>query len=164
MEIITPGVGLIFWTAILFLITFFILSKVAFKPIAAALKEREDSIDEALSASAKAKDEVAGLKTEIGEMKKEARAEREIIIKEAKDAASKIVTEAQNRAKEDSARIVASAQETIQNEKKAALAEVKNEVAKLSLNIASRLIKKQLSDDASQKSLVQEYLKDANFN
>ena len=164
MEIVTPGIGLLFWTATLFLITLFLLSKFAFKPIATALKEREDSIDKALSASSKAKEEVAGLKDEIEEMKKSARAEKETILKEAKESAGKIVQEAQTKAKDESNRIIATAQEAIQSEKKAALTEMKQQVATFSLSIASKLIKQQLSNDASQKSLIQEYLKEANFN
>ncbi len=164
MEIVTPGIGLIFWTSILFLLVLLILGKVAFKPIAKALKSREEEIEKALNASSKAKEEVDMLKEEIDKMKKEARAEREQILKEAKETANKIVSEAQEKAKEEGTRIIASAQESIQNEKNAALVEVRKQVGQLSLEIAEKLIRKELSNDASQKELVNKFLEDLNAN
>ncbi len=164
MDIVTPGVGLIFWTALLFLLVLVVLRRFAYKPILEAVKAREDSIKEALSSSSKAKDEVEVLKKEIEDMKKEARAERETIIKDAKEAADKLLSEKQEVAKKEYDRIVASAQEDIQNEKNAALAEVKNQVAKFSVEIAEKLLRKELSDEDYQKKLINELLDDTKLN
>ena len=164
MDIVTPGIGLIFWTALLFSLVLVVLRKFAYKPILQTVKAREDSIREALSSSSKAKDEVEALKKEIEEMKQTARAEREIILKEAKDSASKIMTESQDSARKEYERIVASAQEDIQNEKKAALAEVKNQVAKFSVEIAEMLLRKELSDEDYQKKLINEMLDETKLN
>ncbi len=164
MEIVTPGIGLIFWTSILFLIVLVVLGRVAFKPIAAALKSREEEIEKALSASSQAKEEVDTLKGEIDKMKKDARAEREQILKEAKDAASKIVSEAQEKANEERTKIVASAQEAIQSEKHQAIAEVRKQVASLSLDIAEKVIRQNLSSNDAQKKLVNQFLDEVNGN
>jgi len=164
MEIVTPSIGLIFWTSILFLIVLVVLGRVAFKPIAAALKSREEEIEKALSASSQAKEEVDTLKGEIDKMKKDARAEREQILKEAKDAASKIVSEAQEKANEERTKIVASAQEAIQSEKHQAIAEVRKQVASLSLDIAEKVIRQNLSSNDAQKKLVNQFLDEVNGN
>ena len=164
MEIVTPGIGLIFWTSILFSIVLVVLGRVAFKPIAAALKSREEEIEKALSASSQAKEEVDTLKGEIDKMKKDARAEREQILKEAKDAASKIVSEAQEKANEERTKIVASAQEAIQSEKHQAIAEVRKQVASLSLDIAEKVIRQNLSSNDAQKKLVNQFLDEVNGN
>ncbi|MBT33563.1 MAG: ATP synthase F0 subunit B [Thalassobius sp.] len=164
MDIVTPGIGLIFWTALLFALVLVVLRKFAYNPILQTVKAREDSIREALSSSSKAKDEVEVLKKEIEEMKQTARAEREIILKEAKDSASKIMTESQDSARKEYERIVASAQEDIRNEKKAALAEVKNQVAKFSVEIAEKLLRKELSDEDYQKKLINELLDETKLN
>ncbi|UZR95045.1 F0F1 ATP synthase subunit B [Chondrinema litorale] len=164
MDIVTPGIGLIFWTALLFSLVLVVLRKFAYKPILQTVKAREDSIKEALSSSTKAKDEVEALKKDIEEMKQTARAEREIILKEAKDSAGKIITESQDAARKEYERIVASAQEDIRNEKKAALAEVKNQVAKFSVEIAEKLLRKELSDEDYQKKLINELLDETKLN
>jgi F-type H+-transporting ATPase subunit b len=164
MDIVTPGIGLIFWTALLFLLVLVVLRKFAYKPILEAVREREDSIREALSSSTKAKDEVEGLKKEIEEMKLTARAERETILKDAKDTAGKILAESQEAAKKEYERIVSAAQEDIQNEKKAALAEVKDQVAKFSVEIAEKLLRAELSDGKQQEKLINELLKETKLN
>jgi len=164
MDIVTPSIGLIFWTALLFTLTLIILRSVAFKPIAKALKERENSIEEALQAADKAQADVSKLEGEIDQMKKEARAEREEILKEAQAKANKIVTDAQEQAKEEQAKVIKAAQDAIQSEKNAALAEVKQQVASISLDIAEKIIRKNLADDSSQKQLVENLIDDIKLN
>lgn len=164
MEIVTPGIGLIFWTSLCFLSVVFLLGKVAVKPIAAALKEREDSIAEALSASEKAKSEVDDLKAEVEKLKKEARAEREEIINEARKNANQIIAEAQEKAKEESNRIIKDAQESIANERDAALAKVRSEVGRISVDIAEKIIRKELKEDVAQESLINDMIKDIRLN
>ncbi len=164
MDIVAPGIGLIFWSSLLFLSVLLILGKVAFKPIAAALKNREEEIEKALSASSQAKQEVDALKSEIEKMKKEARAEREQMLKEAKENASKIVTEAQEKAKDEYNRILGSAQAAIQNEKRAAVADMRKQAATLSLEIAEKVLRTQLSNDEAQRKLVSKFLDEASAN
>jgi F-type H+-transporting ATPase subunit b len=164
MEIVTPGIGLIFWTALLFLIVLFILGRVAFKPISEALKEREESIAKALNASVQAQEDVGKLKSEIDEMKKKAREEREEILKEAKAKATQLVSEAQEKAKEEGNRIISAAQEAIQSEKNAAMTEVKQQVAALALDIAEKVLRKELSNATAQKALINDLLKEAKLN
>ncbi len=164
MALVEPGIGLIFWTSAAFIILWVFLGKVAWKPILKAIKDRENSIAEALDSSKHAKSEVEKLKGEINDMKLLARNEREGILKEAKENASKIIAEAQEKAREEGNRLIVSAQEAIQNEKKAALAEVKDQVAKLSLEIAERVIRQQLATDSAQQALVNDMLKELKLN
>ncbi|MEH0157496.1 F0F1 ATP synthase subunit B [Limibacter armeniacum] len=158
MSIITPGIGLIFWTTLFFLIVVFILGKKVFPEIAKALREREDSIDKALNEAETARKDVAGLKADIDKMKQEARAERQEIIKEAEGQAKKIVVDAQEAAKSEGDRIIKEARESIEAEKRAAMAEVKDQVATLSLEIAEKVIRQKLEADEAQKQLVKELL------
>jgi F-type H+-transporting ATPase subunit b len=164
MELVTPGLGLIFWTSFLFLVVLFLLSRFAWKPIVTALHEREQSIADALNAAQKAKDDMASLTAKNQELLKEAQTEREKIMKEAKAVADKMIAEAKERATVESNRIIAAAQEAIRNEKQSALAEVKTQVATLSLLIAEKLIRKNLQSDDSQIALVQTFLKETKLN
>lgn len=164
MDLITPGFGLIFWQTVTFLAVLFILGKFAWKPILTALKEREDSIEDALSAAEKAKQEIANLKAENEKLLDEARLERDKILKDATAAANKLKDEAREDAGKISAKMVEDAKNAIGNEKKAALAEIKSEVAMLSIQIAEKLLRKNLEDDKAQKSLVNEFINDLNNN
>ena len=164
MELITPGFGLIFWQTVTFLAVLFILGKFAWKPILTALKEREDSIEDALNAAEQAKQEMANLKAENEKLLDEARLERDKILKDATAAANKLKDEAKDEAGKISAKMLEDAKNAINNEKKAALAEIKNEVAVLSIQIAEKLLRKNLADDKAQKSLVDEFIKDLNNN
>lgn len=164
MEIVTPGIGLIFWTSLSFLIVVLIVGKFAVKPIAEALKEREDSIDQALKAAEKAKAEVENLKATQEQVRKEIREEREKILADAKSQANKILAEAQEKAKAEVTRMTTAAQEAIRAEKEAAVAKVKSEVGKIAVNIAEMLLKKELSDKTVQEDLIARLLKEANLN
>lgn len=164
MELITPGFGLIFWQTVTFLAVVFILGKYAWKPILNALKEREDSIEDALSAAEKAKQEMAELKAENEKLLDQARLERDKILKDATAAANKMKDEAREEAGKISAKMLEDAKNAINNEKKAALSEIKSEVAVLSIQIAEKLLRKNLEDDNTQKSLVNEFIKDLNNN
>lgn len=164
MDIVTPGVGLVFWTSISFLIVLFILSKFAWGPIINGLKSREASIQEALDAAKKAQADIKKLESKNEQLAQEAREERDRIVKEARETAAKTVEEAQAKATAEYNRTVSSAQGEIEREKEAALKEIRNQVAELSLAVAEKLIKRQLADDASQKQLVDEYIKDLNIN
>jgi F-type H+-transporting ATPase subunit b len=164
MELLTPGTGLIIWQAIIFLALFFLLSKLAWKPIVSSLKEREQSIQSALDAAEKAKIEMASLKSDNEKLLKETREERDKILREARDAANRLHDEAQASAKKNADKIIEDAKAVIQTEKAAALRDVKAQVAMFSLNIAEKLIKKNLSDDKAQKELTDTFIKDLKLN
>lgn len=164
MSLITPGIGLIFWMSLAFIIVWGLLGKFAWKPIMSAIKERENTIDEALKKSSEAQNQVEQLNAEIADMKKSARAEREEILQEAKGRASALVADAEAKAKEEASKIVAQAQDAIQQEKNAAMAEIKAQIATLSLEIATEVIKKDLSADGAQKELVSKLLNEAKVN
>lgn len=164
MELLTPGTGLLFWQAVVFLALFFLLSKLAWKPILSSLKERETSIQQALDSAEKAKLEMASLKSDNEKLLKEAREERDKILKEAREAASRLHDEAQISAKKNADKIVEDAKAVINIEKQAALRDVRAQVAAFSLEIAEKLLKKNLSDDKSQKELADTFIKDLKLN
>ncbi len=164
MDLLTPGTGLIFWQAIVFLGLFFFLAKFAWKPILHALKEREDSIQHALDAADRAKVEMANLQAGNEQLLKEARIERDKIIRDARDASNRLIDQAKADSKKAADRIIDDAKAIINTEKNAALRDVKAQVALFSLQIAEKLIKKNLSSDQAQKDLVSEFLKEAKLN
>ncbi|MHA6250145.1 F0F1 ATP synthase subunit B [Pontibacter sp. CAU 1760] len=160
MELVTPGIGLIFWQTVTFLIVLFLLGKFAWKPIMNALHERESSIENALSAAEKAKLEMQALKADNEKLLAEARLERDKILKEASDAANGLVETAREKANEEGNRMIAIAREAIENEKRAALTEVKNQAATLSIEIAERILRRELSDPKAQEALAQNYMRE----
>ncbi|WP_210462145.1 MULTISPECIES: F0F1 ATP synthase subunit B [Rufibacter] len=164
MQLVTPGIGLLFWQTITFLVVLFLLSKFAWKPIMKALREREDNIDAALSMAEKAKLEMQALKADNERLLTEARAERDRILKDATDAATSLVEGARAKANEEGQRMIEQARVSIQNEKKAALTEVKNLAATLSIDIAEKLIRRELQDEQAQRALVQSYLQDTHLS
>jgi F-type H+-transporting ATPase subunit b len=164
MELVKPDFGLVFWMTVSFLIVVFLMRKFAWGPILSSLKERETSIEEALNAAQKAKDEVANMKAENERILLEARNERDRILKEARDTKDMIINEARTKAQTEGDRMITIAREAIQNEKMAAITELKNQVATLSIEIAEKVMRQQLSSDEKQKALVQELLKDVKMN
>jgi F-type H+-transporting ATPase subunit b len=161
---VTPDFGLLFWQVVTFLIVFGLLAKFAWKPIVAGLKEREDNIDEALNTAKKVREEMSQLKSENEKLIAEARVERDKMLREAQTAATNMINEAKEKANVEGARLLESARISINNEKQAAITEVKNQAATLSIQIAEKLLKRQLSDEKAQKELVNDYIKDAKFN
>lgn len=164
MELITPGFGLVFWTVITFLILLFILKKFAWKPILGAVNSREESIKDALAAAEAARREMENLQADNEKILQEARNERELMMKEARDIKVKMVADAREEAKFTTEKMILQAQEAIQSEKKAAVAELKNQVATLSLEIAEKVVKHELSNKDQQEKLVQEMLGKATLN
>jgi F-type H+-transporting ATPase subunit b len=164
MELLTPGSGLIIWQTIVFVGLFLFLAKFAWKPILSSLKERESSIQHALDSAERAKQEILLLKSDNEKLLKEAREERERIMREAREAANRMKEEAQIDAKKSADKIVQDARAAIIIEKQAALKEVKVQVAMFSLEIAEKLMKKNLADDKSQKDLVNNYINDLKIN
>lgn len=164
MELLTPGTGLIIWQLIVFVALFFLLSKLAWKPIISSLKDREKSIQDALDTADKARQEMSQLKADNEKLLKEAREERDRILREAREAANRLKDDAQTDAKKSADKIIEDARAAINIEKQAALKEIRVQVATFSLQVAEKLIKKNLADDKSQKELVEGYIKDLKVN
>jgi F-type H+-transporting ATPase subunit b len=164
MDLLTPGVGLIFWQVVVFILLFIFLAKFAWKPILNSLKEREESIQLALDSAEKAKEEMAKLQAGNEQLLSEAREERDKILRDARDAANRLGDQMQNEAKKAADRMIEDAKAVINTEKHAALRDVKEQVAMFSLQIAEKLIKKNLSTDQAQKDLVSEFLKETKLN
>ena len=164
MELLVPEIGLVILQTIAFLLLMFLLAKFAWKPVLAAIKEREQSIDEALNKAELAKQEMTRLTAQNEELMKEARFERDRILKEAKELKDNIVLEAKNHAHAEGAKLIEKAKIEIENQKKAALAELKSQVSSLSLEIAERVLRNQLQDKTKQQELVNNLLKDVELN
>ena len=164
MDLITPSSALIFWQLFGFLGLLFILIKFAWKPMLAALEERETSIENSLKAAEQARNEMANLKAENEKLLQEARSERDAILKKAQETSVKMIEDAKNEASKVAAEQIENAKIVIETEKKAALTEVKNQVAFLTLELAEKLLRKNLSDDKAQKALVDELVKDLKYN
>lgn len=164
MQLLTPAVGLIIWQTIVFVLLFLLLAKLAWKPIINSLKERERSIQDALDTAEKARHEMSQLKSDNEKLLREAREERDRILREAREVAVKMKEEAQADARRTSDKIIEDARAAINIEKQAALKDVKVQVAMFSLEIAEKLMKKNLSSDKSQRELVDAYLKDLKVN
>ncbi len=163
-SLITPGIGLIVWTSLVFVLLVILLSKYAWKPILNAIKEREQGITDALSTAEKAKKEMQELKAGNEKILAEARAERDSLLKDARETKDAIISEAKNKATKEAERIMQSTREQIQNEKNAAITELKNQVATLSIEIAEKILKSELSSDEKQNQLVNTLMKDVNLN
>ena len=164
MDLITPQLGLLFWQTVLFLLLLFILTKFAWKPIMASLREREDSIESALRMADQAKIEMQQLKAGNEKLLAEARQERDRMMQEAQVMATQFRETEKAKAVEEANRITQQAREAIQQEKNAALAEVKNTAAQLSVDIAERILRRELAEPAAQTQLVDAYLKDVKLN
>lgn len=164
LSIITPELGLFFWQTVIFLITLFLLSKFAWGPIMSALREREDSITDALSAADKARADIEKLQATNEALLAEARIERDKILAEAHKAATIMMDDARTKATTEGNRLMEAARVSIQTEKNAALHEVKNYAATLAVEIAEKILRKELTNAEEQKKLVSEYIKEVNLN
>ncbi len=163
-NVIQPPVGLIFWSALIFVIFWLLMSKLAFKPIIAALKKRESDIQGSLDEAKRVRQEMQNLKAENEALLVQAREERAQILKEAKEAGNRIVEEAKTRAKEDAQKIVASTKEQIEHQKMAAITDLKNQVGAISLEIAEKVIRKELRGNTEQESFVNGLVKEIKLN
>ncbi len=164
MDLVTPDIGLVFWTTVCFGILLFILGKFAWKPILKAVNEREQSIETALSRAEAVKEEMARLTNENELLLKQARAERDAILQEATKVKNQIIGEAKDAAHKESSRILDNARMEINNQKLIAIADIKNQVASLSLEIAEKVLRKQFEDQKKQDELVKELLKEVKLS
>lgn len=161
---IEPGIGLLFWMTLTFIILLFLLAKFAWKPILNAVNEREVSIQDALNQAQLAKEEMAQLKSDNERIIREARAERDAILKEAREIKEKIVSDAKDIAKVEGDKMIAQARQSIIAEKSAAVAEIKNQIGSLSVQIAGSILKQKLDTTDAQNQLVENILKQPNQN
>jgi F-type H+-transporting ATPase subunit b len=164
MGLVLPEYGLLFWMLLTFLIVMYILKKFAWKPILSSLKEREESIDDALKSAEKAREEMANLQATNEKILAEARHEREEMLKEARDIKQKIIDEAKDKATIEANKLIELAKVTISNEKTAAIEDMKKSIAVMSIQIAEKILKNELADPKQQKELVNKYLNDIKLN
>lgn len=162
--LVSPELGLIFWTTLSFAILLFILKKFAWKPILGAITEREEGIKDALASAEKAKIEMQNLTADNERILKEARAEREALLKEAREIKTKMIADAKDEAQTQAGKMIEQAKTAIESEKKAAMAELKNQVAELSVDIAEKVVRAELSNKDKQLKLVEDILKEATLN
>lgn len=164
MELLTPSPGLIFWMLLVFGILVFFLAKFAWKPILSALKEREDSIESALRMAEETRAEMTKLKADNDKILAEARLERDKIIREAKNASDNLIAQAREKAAAEGVKIIADTREAIQQEKNAMVAQMKKDVAAFSIEIAEKILRKELTDKKAQESLVSNLISEAKLN
>lgn len=161
MELVTPAIGLIFWTTVVFTLLVLLLKKFAWKPILSAVDERNKSIKDSLAQAEKARTEMSELTANNEKIIAQAKVDRDIILKEARDMKNEIISEAKDKANKEAEKLVSTAKEQILNEKMKAITELKNHVADLSIEMAEKILSSELSDVAKQKELVSKALKES---
>lgn len=164
MDLITPDLGLLFWTSLVFVLLLTLLTKFAWKPILTMVNKREKDIEEALELAKKTRAEMAALQSQNENLLREAKAERDAIVKDAREVATKMVEEAKAKAKAEATKLVEDARIAITTEKNAALAEVKSQVAELAMEIATKVVKTSLDDASKQKELATSLAAELNLN
>ena len=164
MELITPSLGTIFWMTITFFIVLFILRRYAWRPILSFLKERENSIQDALLSAERAKEEMSQLKADNERIIAEAKLERDKIIVEAKELKDDIIKEARLQATEEARKLIDSAKQTIRNEKDLAVNDVKEQIAILSVHIAGKILQQKLTETHEQKDLIEKSIREIKMN
>ncbi len=164
MELVNPGLGLIFWMSLAFGVVLFVLKKFAWPIIADALAEREENIEEALRLAEATREEMKKLKLDNEELLREAKEERVAIINEARKIREKMLDDARARGNEEADRIVESAKQRIQNERNAAIVDIKNEIADISIQIAEKILREKMSDAKAQKDFVNKLINETQLN
>jgi len=159
----TPAIGTIFWTTLIFGLFFFLLSKFAWKPILNAVKARDEMIKGSLKSAEKAREEMLKLQSDNEAILRKAREEREEILKEARDVRDKLVAEAKGKASQEAEKLMEKARAAIESEKQKAISEIREQVALLSVEIASKLLGEQLKQTGEQEKLINSYLKEIDF-
>jgi F-type H+-transporting ATPase subunit b len=164
MDLLLPHLGLIFWTLLAFLIVFFILKKFAWTAILNGLNERETNIANSIAAAERMKKEMAQLQSDNEALLAAAREERATMLKEAKEMKDKMINDAKNEAKTQAAKIVADAHASIQQQKMAAMTEIKNQVGQLVIEVSEKVLRRELADKTNQEKYIQDLSKDINLN
>ena len=164
MELVLPGIGLIFWMTLSFLILVFILGKVGWPVIVQALDKRETKISEALELAEKTREEMKALQANNEQLLKEAKEERDSILAEARKISQKMYDEAKEKANEEAQRILTSAKENIHYEQMKAIAEVRNTIAELSLEIAGKVLSEEMKESGRHTSYVNRLVDEIKLN
>jgi len=164
MDLLTPELGLFFWTLVAFIAVFMILRKFAWNPIISSLGEREKNIADSIATAERVKGEMSQLKAENEKLLAQAREERTLMLKEAKETKDRIINEAKDQAKVEASKIMTDAQAQIIQQKNAAITEVKNEIGSLALNVAEKILRKQLSSTDGQESYTKMLAEDIKLN
>lgn len=164
MDLLLPHLGLIFWTLLSFLIVFFILKKFAWKQIIDGLNERESNIANSIASAEKVKAEMAQLKSDNESLLQSAREERSNMLKEAKEIKDKMINDAKDEAKAQAAKIINDANAAIQQQKMAALTDIKNQVGKMVVEVSEKILRRELSDKAQQEIYISKLAEDIKLN
>jgi F-type H+-transporting ATPase subunit b len=164
MELLLPHLGLIVWTLLAFLIVLLILKKFAWKPIIKGLTDRETNIADSISLAEKVKNEMAQLKSDNEALLIKAREERALLLKEAKETKDKIVNDAKEEAKAQATKIINEAQAVINQQKQAAVNELKNQVGKLVIEVSEKILRRELSDKAAQEKYITQIAEEVKLN
>ena len=164
MQLVTPGIGLIFWMLVSFSLVMYVLAKFAWKPIMKGIHQRENTIEKALEAANEAKKEMLQLKAGNEQLLRDAKDERDALMRDARKVKEAILEEARVKANEEAARIMENARENIQYEKMAAINDLKNQIASISIEIAEKLIGKELENKKQQQELTEKLLKEVKIN
>ncbi|HEY8687784.1 MAG TPA: F0F1 ATP synthase subunit B [Chitinophagaceae bacterium] len=164
MQLLTPGFGLIIWTLLAFLIVFFILKKFAWKPILDSMNKREQGIADSLATAEKIKIEMSQMKSENEALLVKAREERAQMLKEAKETKDKIINEAKEQAKVETNKIIADAQSVINQQKMAAITDLKNQVGKLVIEVSEKILRRELSDKQEQEKYIKQLAENVKLN
>lgn len=164
MDLLSPDFGLIFWTVLIFLATLFILGRFAWKPILKLLDEREKGIADSIATAEKIKAEMSQMKSEHEQVLAETKAERSRILKEAKDAKDLIINEAKDQARVEARKIMEEAQVVINNQKMAAITEVKNQVGNLVIEVAEKILRRELSNKTVHEDHIRRLTEEIKLN
>jgi len=164
MQLLTPDLGLFVWNVIIFLLLLLVLGKLAWKPILKSLNEREKGIADSLASAEKIKTEMAQMKSENEALLAKAREERAQLLKEARETKDKMINEAKDQAKQEASKIIADAQAAIEAQKMAAITEVKNQVGTLVVDVAEKVLRRQLENKAEQESYIRQLSNEAKLN
>ncbi len=164
MEIVSPGIGLILWMTVSFAALVFILRRYAWKPILKSLHDREETIDEALNQANMAREEMKNLKSDNEKLLKEAQEERAVMLRDARKVKESIIEEAKTKANEEANNIVESAKERIENEKMAAMTDLKNQIASISIEVAEKVLERELATENKQETYLKKLIENTKFN
>ena len=164
MDLLTPDLGLFLWNLLAFLILFFVLKKTAWKPILKSLDEREKGIADSLATAERVKTEMAQLKSENEVLLGKAREERALMLKEAREIKDKIINEAKEQAKLEAGKIINDAQAAIESQKMAAITDVKNQVGTLVVEVAEKILRRELSNKAEQENYIRQLSNEVKLN
>ena len=164
MQLLTPGFGLILWTLLAFIIVFFILKKFAWKPILESMNKREKGIADSLATAERVRGEMAQLKSENEALLVKAREERAIMLREAKETKEKIISEAKEQAKEETNKIIADAQSAINQQKMAAIVDLKNQVGNVVIEVSEKILRRELSSKQEQENYIKTLADQVKFN